>query len=124
MNSNTVTRYNTNPHDGLTVAENGGSTVGVYKFPGSNNAVSPVIPIRVGYEFKIYNYYNVPTMALDIGYVHSFAFGEGLDGYNDPSSKFKNNAPDQYRQFVIGFKFFFGEPVPYDKLIRPFNFNY
>jgi hypothetical protein len=120
MNSNTVQRTNSNPANGSTATS--GPTA--YIFPGTNNAISPVIPIRVGYEFKIYNYYNVPTMAVDLGYVHSFAFGEGLDGYNDPGSKFKNNAPDQYRQFVIGFKLFFGEPVPYNKLIRPFNFNY
>jgi hypothetical protein len=110
MNSNTVQR--TDVHNPS------------YVFPGTDNAISPVIPIRVGYEFKIYNYYNVPNMAIDIGYIHSFAFGEGLDGYNDPSNKFKNNAPDEYRQFFIGFKFYFGEPVPYNKLIRPFNFNY
>ena len=46
-----------------------------------------------------------------------FAFGEGLDGYDDPSSKFKNNAIDQYRQITIGFKYFFGNVTSYNKLI-------
>ena len=114
LNSNTVQRTNVIPQNGSLS----------YVFPGTNNSTSPVLALRIGYEFKIYNYYNVPSMALDIGYTHNIAFGEGLDGYNDPNGHFKNSSPDQYRQFIIGLKFFFGEPVMYTKLIRPFNRNY
>ena len=114
MNSNVVQR--TNPF-----ISNGPLN---YVFPGTDNATSPDLALRIGYEFKIYNYYNVPSMALDIGYTHNFAFGEGLDGYNDPNGHFKNKYPDEYRQFIVGLKFFFGEPVMYTKLIRPFNRNY
>ena len=92
-----------------------------YIFPGKDNSIDLMVPIRVGYEFKIYDDYNEPSMAIDVGYVHSFVFGEGLDGYNDPSSKFKNNAIDQYRQITIGFKYFFGNVVSYNKLMRNFN---
>jgi hypothetical protein len=93
-----------------------------YKFPGSNSSINLIIPIRFGYEFKIYDSYNEPSMALDIGYIHSLDFGEGLDGYNDPSSKFKNDAIDQYRQITVMFKFFFGNVTSYNKLIRPFGY--
>ncbi len=98
-----------------TIAANGPLT---YVFPGKNSSVDPLIPMRVGYEFKIFDDYNEPSMAIDIGYAQNFAFGEGLDGYNDPQSKFKNNASDQYRQILIGFKYFFGNVVSYNKLIR------
>jgi hypothetical protein len=91
-----------------------------YVFPGHNSSLDLMWPIRVGYEFKIYDDYNEPSMAIDIGYIHTFAFGEGLDGYDDPSSKFKNNAIDQYRQITIEFKYYFGRVVSYNKLIRPF----
>jgi hypothetical protein len=47
-------------------------------------------------------------------------FGEGLDGYDDPSNKFKNNATDQYSQIVIGVKFSLGNVTSYNKLIRSF----
>ncbi len=92
-----------------------------YVFPGTNSSIDLMVPIRVGYEFKIYDNYNEPGMAIDIGYIHTFAFGEGLDGYNDPSSKFKNNSLDQYRQIAIVFKYFFGRVVSYNKLITNFN---
>jgi len=54
--------------------------------------------------------------------VHNIVFGEGLDGYDDPTSKFKNNATNQYRQFMIGFKYFFGTTVSYNKLVRTYGF--
>ena len=110
-NSNTVQRTNI-------ILSRGPLT---YVFPGSDNSINLMIPIRAGYEFKIFDAYNVPRAAIDIGYIHNFAFGEGLDGYDDPTSKFKNNAIDQYRQIVVGVKFFFGKTVSYNKLIRNFN---
>jgi hypothetical protein len=80
-----------------------------------------MIPLRVGYEFKVFDDYNEPSWAIDVTYIHSLAFGEGLDGYNDPPSKFKNNAIDQYRQISIGFTYYFGTVVSYNKLIRDFR---
>lgn len=94
---------------------------GYYKFPGSDNSVDLMVPLRFGYEFKFYDSYNEPSAAIDLGYIHNFAFGEGLDGYNDPSSKFKNNSIDQYRQITITFKYYFGRVVSYNKLIRDFR---
>jgi hypothetical protein len=95
---------------------------GYYKFPGVDHNIDFMIPLRAGYEFKIFDDYNEPSMAIDIGYVHSFAFAEGLDGYDDPESKFKNDAIDQYRQVTIGFKYYFGRVVSYNKLIRDFRY--
>jgi hypothetical protein len=91
-----------------------------YVFPGSDSRINLTIPMRFGYEFKLYNDYEEPYMAIDLGYTHNLVFGEGLDGYDDPPSKFKNNATDQYRQLVIGIKFFFGNITSYNKLIRRF----
>jgi len=92
-----------------------------YRFPGKDSNVDVMVPIRFGYEFKIFDSYNEPSVAIDIGYVHNLVFGEGLDGYNDPQSKFKNNAIDQYRQIAISFKYYFGRVVSYNKLIRDFR---
>jgi len=110
-NNNTVQRTNV-------ILTNGGPT---YIFPGNDKNIGIVVPIRAGYEFKIFDSYNEPGWAIDVGYVHNFVFGEGLDGYNDPSSRFKNNAVDQYAQVVIGFKYFFGTVVSYNKLIKTFR---
>ena len=88
-----------------------------YRFPGHNKSIDMIIPLRIGYEFKIYNAYDEPNVRLDIGYVHNVTFGDGLDGYGDPSSKFKNNAPDQYTQISIGLKFLFGGETSYNRSI-------
>jgi len=112
FNSNTVQRYSI--HRPPPPAQYS------YIFPGKDNSINITIPLRVGYEFKIYNDYQEPYMAIDIGYVHNMVFGEGLDGYDDPSNKFKNNATNQYRQIVVGVKFSFGEVTSYNKLIRRF----
>ncbi|MBS1533025.1 MAG: hypothetical protein JSU01_22180 [Bacteroidetes bacterium] len=116
FNNNTTQRTN------VFYGENGLPNYGppTYVFPGVNGGVNLDVPLRFGYEFKLYNFYEEPYLAFDIGYVHSLVFGEGLDGYNDPPSKFKNNATDQYRQIQIGVKFFFGNITSFNKLIRRF----
>lgn len=115
LNNNTVQRTNV-------IAANGPTTgPDVYIFPGKDKSVNVFIPIRIGYEFKIYDDYNEPGMAIDIGYTHNLVFGEGLDGYNDPTAKFKNNATNQYSQIFVTFKYNFGRVVAFNKLIREFN---
>jgi hypothetical protein len=112
INNNTVQRTNIIPANGPLD----------YVFPGNDHSVNFAVPLRTGYEFKIWDEYNEPSMAITLGYTHNIVFGEGLDGYNDPPSKFKNNAINQYRQIVIGFKYYFGNVVSYNKLIRAFNY--
>lgn len=89
-----------------------------YRYPGNNSTFNAIVPIRFGYEIKIFNYDEEPMMALDFGYIHNLTFSEGLDGYNDPSRKFKNNAQDMFRQITIGVKVNFGSPVSYIKSIK------
>lgn len=89
-----------------------------YVFPGQNKSTSLMVPIRFGYEFKLYNSYGDNFVAINLGYIHNFTWGEGLDGYDDPSSKFKNNSPDQYRQFVLGVKFNFGPVSSFHKTLN------
>ncbi|HEY9197656.1 MAG TPA: hypothetical protein VIM77_15375 [Mucilaginibacter sp.] len=91
-------------------------------FEGKDSGMNLIIPIRLGYEFKIYDSYDQPRYGIDIGLQHYFDIGEGLDGYNDDSNKFKNNAMDQYTFVTIGFKYNFGNTTSYSKLIRNFHF--
>jgi hypothetical protein len=91
-----------------------------YRFPGRDNGINFMLPLRFGYEIKIYNEIDMPVFGIDIGYRHNIVFGEGLDGYNDPSSKFKNNALSQYRQITIGLKYNFGRETSYTKAIRSY----
>lgn len=89
-----------------------------YVFPGKDKSINLLVPFRFGYEFKIYNNYGEPQIRLNLGYQMNVTFGEGLDGYNDPPSKFKNNALDMYSQMSVGIKFGFGNLTSYHKPIR------
>lgn len=79
-----------------------------YVFPGKDQSLNLMVPLRVGYEFKFLNSFGEPAVRLNVGYEHNFVFGQGLDGYNDPPTHFKHNAIAQYRQISIGIKFDFG----------------
>jgi hypothetical protein len=105
-----IQRTNLNPSEAY--------PVGTYTFPGTDRSLELLVPLRFGIDLKIYSNYSEPFMSVNIGYVHNITWGEGLDGYTDPSSGFKNNSPDQYRQIVVGVKFNFGSTVPYNKSIN------
>jgi hypothetical protein len=79
-----------------------------YVFPGKDRSINLMMPLRVGYEIKVLNAFSEPIVRIDIGYVQNFVFGQGLDGYNDPPSKFKHNNISQYRQISLGLIFGFG----------------
>lgn len=83
-----------------------------YIIQGDNNAQVPFLPLRLGYEFKIYNDYNQPSVKIDIGYQYNFVFSDSLDGYSSAKS---NN--DAYAQFTIGVKFAIGGVTSYRKQI-------
>jgi len=89
-------------------------------FPGKDNSTNLLIPLRLGYDFKIFNVYEQPSIAIDVGYVQNLLFGEGLDGYDSRKSNFQNSPTNQYRQFTISIKYFFGQSTAYHKLIRRF----
>ncbi len=91
-------------------------------FRGADKGFNLILPLRFGYEFKIFDDYDQPRYGIDIGIQHYYDIGEGIDGYNDPSSKYKNNALDQYTFITIGFKYNFGNTTSYNKLIRKFQF--
>jgi hypothetical protein len=57
-------------------------------------------------------------MGINVGYITNITWGEGLDGYDDSSKNFKNNAPDLYRQIVVGVKFNFGPTRSFYKSIH------
>jgi hypothetical protein len=83
-----------------------------YTPAGDNNAQTPFLPVRIGYEFKLYNQYSQPSVKIDIGYQYNFMFGDNLDGYTSAG----NN--DAYAQFTIGVKFAIGGVTSYRKQIH------
>jgi len=73
--------------------------------PGVLNSQEPFIPIRIGYEFKVFNKYQQPAFKIDLAYAYNYVLSDNLDGFS------VGNHRDVYTQFVIGFKFAFGGDI-------------
>jgi hypothetical protein len=82
-----------------------------YYTPGQNSSNQIFIPARIGYEFKLFNQYNVPSFKVDIAYQYNFVMGDELDGYDVGKSR------DKFSQFTVGIKFAFGAITSYRKQI-------
>jgi len=81
--------------------------------PGLNSSNEPFIPLRIGYEFKIFNKYQQPSTKIDVGYEYNLTFGDGLDGFS------ASKRQEIYTQFTIGLKFAIGgDIISYRKQIH------
>jgi hypothetical protein len=79
-----------------------------YVFPGADNSVNFVVPLNVGIHWEIKDYWNETRYIIGMNYQSNLTFGEGLDGYNDPKSIFKNDGVDIYNMGTISVKYCFG----------------
>lgn len=80
--------------------------------PGEDNSQEPFLPLKIGYEFKLYNQYDQPSVKIDLGYQYNYIFGDDLDGFT------AGNHNDSYVQFVLGVKFAIGSITSYRKKIQ------
>jgi hypothetical protein len=81
---------------------------------GDLNTQEPMIPFRIGYEFKIFNKYRQPACKIDFGYNYNKVLSGNIDGFETGQS-------EAYTQFSIGVKFAIGgaiisyrKPIPYN----------
>lgn len=83
-------------------------------FSGGKNSSNEVfIPLRLGYEFKIFNSYQQPSVKVDLGYEYNYVLGNGVDGFSAPKKD------EAYTQLFIGVKFAVGGSiVSYKKQIH------
>ncbi len=80
-------------------------------YPYLPSSVNVLLPIRFGYDFKIFNGYERPQYRVDLAYNFNTAFGKGLDGYTTLSTiKF-------YGYLSLGVKISFGNVLTYRKPI-------
>jgi hypothetical protein len=79
--------------------------------PGENHSQEIYIPVRLGYEFKLFNKYNQPSVKIDLAYQQNYVMGDELDGFKAG----KNN--DVYTEIVLGVKFSLGGITSYRKQI-------
>ena len=86
-------------------------TEGFYS-PGRDHSNQLLIPFRIGYEFKIFNKFNQPSVKIDLGYQYNYILGDDLDGFETGQGK-----NDVYDQLSIGVKFSIGGITSYRKSI-------
>ena len=79
--------------------------------PGVDKGNPLFLPVRIGYEFKIFNRYQAPSVKIDLGYQYDFVFSDDLDGFR------AGDKNDAFAQFVIGVKFALGSVTSYRKQI-------
>jgi hypothetical protein len=77
--------------------------------PGKSYSQQIFIPARIGYEFKLYNQYQEPSVKFDLAYQRNIILGDGVDGFEDG---IKNAS---YSEIVIGVKFAIGSSTSYRK---------
>lgn len=87
-----------------------------YAYGGSDHSNNVLIPVRVGYQLKLYNAYDEPSVLIELGYQMNYVFGYGLDGYSDPIFTTRNF--EQYGGYHIGVKFNFGSVTSYRKAVH------
>ncbi|PWS28010.1 hypothetical protein DHW03_10645 [Pedobacter yonginense] len=79
-----------------------------YLFPGQDKSINIVVPANLGFNFFISDVSGLYKFAFNANAQLNYTFGEGLDGYNDPEGRFKNNKADQFFVFSVGIKYLFG----------------
>ncbi|WP_143822367.1 hypothetical protein [Mucilaginibacter pedocola] len=83
-----------------------------YYTDGLNKSNELFLPMRIGYEFKLFNRYNEPSFKVDIGAQMNRDFDDNMDGFTAGKSK------DNLMQYNITLKFALGGVTSYRKQIH------
>lgn len=84
-------------------------------YPGKDASNNLLFPINLGINFYFNDDSGYRRYVLNFNYQSSIAIGEGLDGYDDSSIRFKNGNPDIYSFVSVGFRYQFGPVGLYRK---------
>lgn len=71
-----------------------------------------IIPVRIGYEYKIYNPYDEPQIRINLGYQANFSTGDNMDGFKS------GHYGDWFSQITFGIKVGIGGVTSYRKPIH------
>jgi hypothetical protein len=93
------------------------SNPGYGPFPGEDKSLNMIVPFNLGFNYYINDGYGYMRYIINFNAQSTFTFGEGLDGYNDVRTQFKNFSPDVYNTYTIGFKYMLGNIKTYRKTL-------
>lgn len=86
-----------------------------YYIGGLDRSQNIVVPVRVGYQYKLYNSYDIPSIILELGYQYNYVLGYGLDGFADPNVV---HELETYSGFHFSVKFNFGSITSWRKTLH------
>lgn len=81
-------------------------------YGGLDKSNELIIPVRIGYEYKIYNGYDEPQFRIDLGYQANYSMGDNMDGFKS------GHYSDWYSQLTLGVKIGIGGVTSYRKPIH------
>ncbi len=79
-----------------------------YIFPGKDESLNTLLSFNTGLYIPLKDYAGDSIFAVHFNFQSNFTFGEGLDGYDDPKTKFKNTGIDVYNVISFGLRYSFG----------------
>lgn len=79
-----------------------------YKFPGRSASYEMVVPLNLGINFYFPDRTGNDRFAINVNFQSNITVGEGLDGYDDSSTTFRNGFPDIYNFYTIGLRYHLG----------------
>lgn len=83
-----------------------------FAYTGLDKSTELIIPVRVGYEYKIYNAYDEPQIRVNLGYQANFSTGDNMDGIKS------GHYGDWFSQITFGIKVGIGGVTSYRKPIH------
>jgi hypothetical protein len=83
-----------------------------YESVGLTKSNELYMPLRLGYEFKLFNQYGEPSFKIDLGAQYNMDFTDNMDGFNTGKSN------DKLMQYSITFKFALGGVTSYRKQVN------
>lgn len=84
-------------------------------YPGKDESKNLLFPFNLGINFYFQDRSGFQRYVLNFNYQSNVVLGEGLDGYDDSSIKFRNGNPDIYTYFSVGIRYHFGPVGLYKK---------
>lgn len=86
-------------------------------YPGKESSKNLLFPVNVGINFYFSDHSDYTRYILNFNYQSNLTIGEGLDGYDDSSKKFRSGNPDIYTYFSVGLRYQFGSVGLFKKTV-------
>lgn len=77
-------------------------------YSGNDVSNDLLIPINTGFSYYFPDYAGRPRYGINVNLQYNITLGEGLDGYDNSFTSFRNGKPDIYTYFSVGLSYRFG----------------